>query len=75
MPLKTMLKELRKKNDLTQEHLAIKLNIGTRTYNTYETGNSRPSVELLTRIAKLYKIKFTLKFDENGEIHCSYESK
>ena len=45
------IKHLREKNKLSQEQLAEKLFVTRQTISNYETGRSRPDVEMLTRIA------------------------
>ena len=62
-----ILKELRLKNDLTQEQLARKLDIVTRTYIYYETGKKFPSLDLLTRITKYFKVTISFTINEHGE--------
>jgi len=62
-----ILKELRLKNDLTQEQLARKLDIVTRTYIYYETGKKFPSIDLLVRITKFFKVNISFTVDEYGE--------
>ncbi len=48
-------KELRKKQGLTQEQLAELLNIGVRSLGKIETGNSFPAPENLENIIKVLK--------------------
>ena len=50
------LKELRKSENLTQEELAIKLNISRVNYTRYETDASRPDYETLILLADFYDI-------------------
>lgn len=45
------IKSLREENKLSQEQLAEKLFVTRQTISNYETGRSRPDVEMLTRIA------------------------
>ena len=61
------LKELRLRNDLTQEQLARKLDITRRTYIYYETGRKYPSVDLLTRISKFFNVSISFLIDEQNE--------
>ena len=62
------LKELRLQNNLSQEKLAWKLGIVTRTYLYYEKGQKYPSVELLTRIAKFFNVSISYLMDEQDEL-------
>ena len=45
------IKSLREENKLSQDQLAEKLFVTRQTVSNYETGRSRPDVEMLTRIA------------------------
>lgn len=50
------LKTIRKQNEKTQIEIAKYLNIDQTTYSGYETGKSNPSLEILIKLADLYKI-------------------
>jgi len=67
MSFSVRLRELRLQNNLSQEKVAIKLDIATRTYVYYETGKRLPPVDLLTRIAKVFKVSISFHIDEQGE--------
>jgi len=54
--LKTNLKRLRYQSDLTQKQIADLLGIDRSTYTYYETGRTRPDMNMLVKIAKIYKI-------------------
>jgi len=71
MPFNERLKELRLQNNLSQEKLARKLDIATRTYIYYETGKKYPSVALLTRMAEFFKVSISFLMDEqnNAQAH------
>ena len=45
------IKELRQRKNLTQDELAEKLFVTRQTVSNYETGKSRPDIEMLTQIA------------------------
>ena len=57
------IKELRQLKNLTQDQLAEKLFVTRQTVSNYETGKSRPDVDMLTRIAE------TLDADLNAVIY------
>ena len=57
------IKELRQLKKLTQEELAEKLFVTRQTVSNYETGKSRPDIEMLTRIAE------TLETDPNTVLY------
>lgn len=46
------IKDLRQKQNLTQDALAEKLFVTRQTVSNYETGKSRPDIEMLVRIAQ-----------------------
>ncbi len=50
------LKELRKKTGLTQEQLAEKLSVSSRTVSRWETGSNMPDIGMLVEIADLYGV-------------------
>lgn len=47
------IRQLRTKNNMTQDELAEKLFVTRQTVSNYETGRSRPDVEMLARIAEV----------------------
>ena len=47
------IKQLREENKLSQEQLAEKLFVTRQTVSNYETGRSRPDVEMLKKIAEV----------------------
>lgn len=50
------LKELRKAKGLTQEQLAEKLNVSSRTVSRWETGSNMPDISILVEIADFYDV-------------------
>jgi len=70
MPFSERLKELRLQNNLSQEKVAIKLKIATRTYIYYETGKRYPPVELLARMAEFFGVSISFLMDEQSEAHA-----
>jgi len=50
------LKELRKEKNITQEQLAERLNVSSRTVSRWETGNNMPDISLLVEIAEIYDV-------------------
>ncbi|MBR4003968.1 MAG: helix-turn-helix transcriptional regulator [Clostridia bacterium] len=51
-----ILKELRKKANLTQKEVAEKIGVQPMTYNYYENGKNEPSIEMLKKIAKVFDV-------------------
>lgn len=69
MNLAKTISELRKKNGLTQEQVAVKLNISAAAVSKWETGNSAPDIQLLAPLARILKVSINelLSF----ELECS----
>ena len=53
---KNKLKELREQADLSQEKLAIKVEVTRQTIISIETGKYVPSLELALKFAKLFRV-------------------
>lgn len=66
------LKELRKEKNLTQEQLAEKFNISSRTVSRWETGTNLPDLSILVEIADFYEIDIREIID--GERKISYHN-
>ncbi len=56
MEFKDIIKTLRKENHLTQEELAIKVDLRRSTYANYERGIRTPSPELLKKLSELFDV-------------------
>jgi transcriptional regulator with XRE-family HTH domain len=54
MNLPVRLKELRKKNNMTQEEVAEKIHISRQTLSNWETGKSYPDLQSLLYLCELY---------------------
>lgn len=50
------LKKLRYQCGLTQKQVADLLTVDRSTYTYYETGRTRPDVDMIVKIAKIYKV-------------------
>jgi len=66
--MKTKIKELREKRNLTQEALAEKVDVTRQTILFLEKGKYNPSLRLAYRIAKVLKasIEETFSFEDEG---------
>ena len=51
-----VIKELREKNNLTQNELAIRLNVSDKTISKWETAKGYPDISMLEPIAKVFGI-------------------
>lgn len=61
----SFLKELRKEHGLTQEQLAVKMNVSNRTVSRWETGANVPDLDILIELSEFYQIE--LRELLNGE--------
>jgi len=64
--MKEILKELRLQNRYSQELLAKVLGISRQAYMKYESGEVEPSVEVVRRLSKIYKVSYAYLID-NGK--------
>lgn len=64
MELSQKLKELRKKQGLTQLDLAEKLFVSRQAISGWEAGTSRPSTENLHSLSKLYNVPLEMLLDD-----------
>ena len=51
------LADLRKQNNLTQREVAVKLDFSDKSVSKWESGESIPSVDVLVKLAELFKVK------------------
>ena len=56
MNIGNTISELRKKNNLTQEELAEKLNVARQTISKWECNETSPSLEDAGKLAKIFKV-------------------
>ena len=58
--------ELRKKKNLTQEDLALLLDISDKAVSKWENGTSKPTIENLSRLSKIFDVSLDelITFDE-----------
>lgn len=59
------LKELRKEKNLTQEQVATKFNISSRTVSRWETASNMPDISVLVELSEFYEVD--IKEILNGE--------
>ena len=72
------LKELRKNKGLSQEELAVKLNVVRQTISKWEKGFSAPDTEMLLRIAEILGIDVSILLNElketlDSRTSCQYD--
>ncbi len=56
MKIGSMISELRKKNNYTQEDLAEKLNVTRQTISKWELNETSPSLEDANKLAKIFHV-------------------
>lgn len=56
MNTKTILRQIRKQNKLTQAQVAEYLKLTPVGYGNYETGRTEPNLETLTKLADFYSV-------------------
>lgn len=64
---------LRKANSLTQIELAEKLNYSDKSVSKWERGETVPSVEVLTELARLYSVTLDYMVCEHADETVKYE--
>ena len=50
------LKELRTKEQLTQQQMGLRLNMDQSTYSRYENGNTAPVIDIIFRIVEEFNV-------------------
>jgi putative transcriptional regulator len=61
------LKVLRAERDWSQAELAVRLDVSRQAVNAIETGKHDPSLSLVFRIARLFKLSIEEVFDDGHE--------
>jgi putative transcriptional regulator len=73
--MRTRIKELREKHNLTQEDLAAKVSVTRQTILFLEKGKYNPSLRLAHKIARIFKVKIEDVFSFEDEIENDRKSK
>lgn len=69
------LKELRKEKSLTQEQLAEKFNISSRSVSRWETGTNLPDLSILVELADFYNVDIREIIDGERKNKMNKETK
>ena len=67
------LKELRKKNNLTQKDISKKLKISQSLYSFYENGKKNIPILILSKLAKEYKTSIDYIVGDTDEIKSHHK--
>lgn len=68
MKLCDKITKLRKKNGLSQEELANKLDVSRQSVFKWESGENSPDLEKIKKLAKLFNVSFDILLDDNKDI-------
>ena len=72
MMIKNILKFLREKAEYSQEELAEKLGISRQTYIKYESLETKPTLEIVEKLSKLYDVDYACIIDNKEPKKYSY---
>lgn len=67
MTLDKKLARLRKREGLSQAEVSEKLDVSRQAVTKWETGTSRPSIENLQSLSRLYNVPLEYLLDESGD--------
>lgn len=70
MATKAVLKEIRMKNNLTQDEMAEKLAVTRQAVSRWETGDSTPNIETLKQISKDFDISINTLLGSPRRLIC-----
>ncbi len=70
MATKDVLKEIRMKNNLTQDEMAEKLAVTRQAVSRWETGDSTPNIETLKQISKDFNISINTLLGSPRRLIC-----
>ena len=70
--MNSVLKSLRDEKGYSQEELAKKLSISRQTYNKYENLESKPTIEVVEKLAKLFDVDYACIIDNKKPVTLTY---
>lgn len=70
MEVKEILKNLREKNNLTQEEMAQKVNVSRQAVSRWETGETQPNPEMLKVLSKEFDVSINTLLGSPRTIYC-----
>ena len=65
------LRKLRESSAYTQQQVADSLNIDRSTYSYYESGKTKPDIDMIMRLSKIFNVHYTLLLDNETNENCS----
>ncbi len=70
MEVKEVLKNLREKNNLTQEEMAQKINITRQAISRWETGETQPDTQMLKVLSKEFNVSINTLLGAPRQLFC-----
>lgn len=70
MEVKEILKNLREKNNLTQEEMAQKINITRQAISRWETGETQPDTQMLKVLSKEFDVSINTLLGSPRQLFC-----
>lgn len=70
MEVKEILKNLREKNNLTQEEMAQRVNVSRQAVSRWETGETQPNPEMLKVLSKEFDVSINTLLGSPRTIYC-----
>ncbi|MBS5982823.1 MAG: helix-turn-helix transcriptional regulator [Clostridium butyricum] len=62
------IKKCRNEKEISQEKLAVKLDVSSRTLQSYESGRTTPTIETLIRISKILDVPLYRLIEGDGNL-------
>lgn len=69
MKIGTLIKELRREKNLTQEQLAEEFNVSRRTVSRWETGSNLPDLDVLLEMSDFFSIDLRELLDGEDSVN------
>ena len=70
MEVKEILKNLREKNNLTQEEMAQRINITRQAISRWETGETQPDTQMLKVLSKEFDVSINTLLGSPRQLFC-----
>ncbi len=70
MEIKTILKNLREKNHLTQEDLAERVSVTRQAVSRWETGETQPNTDTLKLLSREYNVSINTLLGSPRQLFC-----
>ena len=59
------IRNFRKKNNMSQDELAEKLNVSRQSVSLWETGQTQPTIDNITALAKIFNVSADMLLNDN----------